>query len=264
MKYIEGYKNKKINLNQKNMYVVMDFDGTITNYIHSDSWNVAGKELAPEFNKEITNLYNKYRPIELDYKIDYEEKCNAMEMWYKECMDLYYKYGLTIDKLKTSINNSEPNFRQGVNTFFNYMHNNEIPIIILSAGIGNVIEGSLKKNNCYYDNMYIISNFIKFDSEGKMIKFDDDMIDSMNKNLNKSKLGNWNKKIENRKYKLLLGDLVEDKNMVDKSEWDTTISIGFIEKNIENLPIFEKNFDIVLSNEDANYNSVMEILKFEA
>ena len=51
--------------------------------------------------------------------------------------------------------------------------------------------------------------------------------------------------------------------MVNPSEWDTTISIGFLEKGIENLPFFEKAFDIVLSKEDANYKNVLEILKFE-
>ena len=75
-------------------------------------------------------------------------------------------------------------------------------------------------------------------------------------------LGNWGKKLENRKYKLLLGDLIEDKNMLKSEEWDTTVTVGFIEKALENLPKFQDAFDIVLTSEDANYNRVMKILNF--
>ena len=75
-------------------------------------------------------------------------------------------------------------------------------------------------------------------------------------------LGNWGKKLENRKYKLLLGDLIEDKNMLKSEEWDTTVTVGFIEKALENLPKFQDASDIVLTNEDANYNRVMKILNF--
>ena len=40
----------------------------------------------------------------------------------------------------------------------------------------------------------------------------------------------WKKeKLEKRKYKLLLGDLIEDKNMVNPSEWDTKIC-GYVIK----------------------------------
>lgn len=74
MKYIENYQKRKIELNAENMYVVMDFDGTVTQYKHSDSWDVAGQELGEEFKKELVNLFDIYRPIELDYNISYEKK----------------------------------------------------------------------------------------------------------------------------------------------------------------------------------------------
>ena len=265
MKYIENYQKRKIELNAENMYVVMDFDGTVTQYKHSDSWDVAGQELGEEFKKELVNLFDIYRPIELDYNISYEEKAKAMEEWYKKCIDLYYEYGLTQKKLDNSILGCELNFRDNAKEFFEYMYKNNIPVIILSAGIGNVIEGFLKNNNCYFDNIYIISNFIEFNENGNMNKFNGKIINSTNKKLDVNKIQNWKEKekLEKRKYKLLLGDLIEDKNMVNPSEWDTTISIGFLEQGLENLPFFEKAFDIVLSKEDANYKNVLEILKFE-
>lgn len=56
----------------------------------------------------------------------------------------------------------------------------KVPVIILSAGIGNAIETFLNNEKCYYDNIYIISNFIEF-KEDKMQKFTASLIHSMNK-----------------------------------------------------------------------------------
>ena len=96
MKYINNEeKLKNINFDKNNISIIMDFDGTITRYTQVDSWDVAGEGLGENFKKELTELFEKYRPIEIDYEISYSEKFKAMEEWYKLCIDLYYKYGLT-------------------------------------------------------------------------------------------------------------------------------------------------------------------------
>ena len=258
MKYLNNEeKLKNINLNKNNMCIVMDFDGTITKYTHVDSWDVAGEGLGDNFKKKLTELFEKYRPIEIDYEISYSEKFKAMEEWYKLCIDLYYEYGLTERKLTETLFNCNLQFREGAKEFFEAMYKNNIPVIIISAGIGNVIEGFLKENNCYFDNMKIISNFITFDDNGHMNKFNGDIITSMNKSLKGNKIEN----IKNRKYKVLFGDLIEDKNMVEKDEWNNTICIGFLDKKIENLPYYKKTFDIVLTKEDGNFYEVINILE---
>ena len=69
-----------------------------------------------------------------------------------------------------------------------------------------MIEQSLKKEECYFENIQVISNFIKFDENGNMIKFCDNMIHSLNKNV------------------------------------------------MENLEIYNNNFDIVLTEENNFYD----------
>ena len=141
------------------------------------------------------------------------------------------------------------------------MNENDIPVIILSAGIGNVIEKFLRDNKCYYKNMLIISNFIVFDEDGNMKKFDNDMIHSLNKNIKGKIPHEFEEKIRKRTQRLVLGDLIEDKNMVDVKEGKEIISVGFLNKNIaENLKIYKEKFDIVLTNEDANFDVVEKIL----
>ena len=170
MKYIKKVKLDKIKLDKTNMYVAIDFDKTITATESEDSWDATGKMLGKEFETKLSNLYKKYRPIELNYQITFEEKNKAMENWYQECMNLYYEYHLTKDKLEKSIQKSNLIFRSGAKEFLAHMNKYNIPVIILSAGIGNVIEIFLKENKCYYNNIFIISNFISFDKDGKMLQ----------------------------------------------------------------------------------------------
>ncbi len=227
MKYINKTKLEKIKLTKTNFYVAIDFDKTITSKTSCDSWDASGLKLGEEFRKKSNELYKKYAPIELDYTISFEEKNKAMEIWYRSCMDLYYEYNLTLEKLKKSINDSNLIFRLGAKDFLNDMYKNNIPVIILSAGIGNVIEQFLKNNQCYYDNIDIISNFISFNENGNMKEHNSEIIHTLNKTIEGHITKKISNKISNKEYRLLLGDFVEDKKMVPQSEWNKTISVRF-------------------------------------
>lgn len=257
MKYVEKEKIKSIKFNKNNMYVAIDFDRTITDTKSDDSWGTTGKLLGKEFNNKLEKLYREYRPIELNYQIPFDEKKLAMERWYKECMDLYYEYHLTESKLKESIKKSNLIFRKGAKEFLKEMYENNVPVIILSAGIGNTIELFLKENDSYYKNIFIISNFIKFDKNGKMKKFEGKLIHSLNKSMKENLPREIEEELESKIYRLLIGDAIEDKKMLPKEQWEKTISVGFCNENINNnLEEYRKNFDITLTNDDANFQNI--------
>ena len=254
MKYINKEKLDRIKLDSNNMYVVIDFDRTITTKDSEDSWGAAGKMLGDEFNKEIYKLYEIYRPIEQDYTITFKEKNKAMETWYKACMDLYYKYDLTEEKLEKSVLKGGIQFREGIKDFLEEMNKNKVPVIICSAGIGNVIELFLRLNNCYYSNMYIVSNFLTFDKNGKIEEYKNKLIHTMNKTIKGNLPKEIQNKLEGREYKLLLGDTIEDKQMLDESEEESTITVGFLNDKIEqNLELYKKEFDVCIV-EDVSQN----------
>lgn len=264
MKYINTNKLEKLPINKENVYIAIDFDKTITAANSVDSWEASGKALGEDFKKESTKLYEFYAPIELDYKLSFKEKENYMIEWYSRCMDLYYKYKLTKEKIEKSIKSSNLIFRTGAKEIILKAHQKNIPIVILSAGIGNVIKQFLEENNCYYDNMYIISNFIKFNEiTGNMKKFDNSkIIHTLNKTMKKHLPNEWEKIIKTKKYKILIGDLCEDENMIDKSMWNETLKIGILNKNIkENINVYKKTFDIVLTEENTDLRILNEIIK---
>lgn len=259
MKYINTNKLERLKITKENTYIVMDFDKTITTGESLDSWSIAARLLGEDINKEMDILYKKYRPIELNYEIAYKEKEKAMIEWYESCMSLYTKYNLTKEKLINSVQGEGLIFREGIKELLEKAYKENIPIIILSAGIGNVIKEFLAQQNCYFDNIYIISNFIEFDENGKAKKFDNSiMIHTLNKSMRGKLPEKQLDKIKGRKYKILVGDLKEDENMVDKEEWSTTLKIGMLNNNTkEILKVYKETFDIVLTEEDANFKEIL-------
>ena len=254
MKYINTDKLEQIKLEKENVYIVADFDKTITSLESCDSGDASGKRLGDEFQKEVNRLYEMYRPIEVSYKLPIEEKKQAMKTWYEECMELYYQYHLTKEKLSNSIKESNLQFREGAKELLEQANQNDIPVIILSAGIGNVIEQFLKENQCYFENMYIISNFIEFEAEGNMKKFDNNkIIHTLNKTMEHHLPVQWEEKLQKKKYALLFGDLIEDLNMISIKQKENAITVGFLEKNVEeNLDRYRQNFDVVLTRKRCN------------
>lgn len=265
MKYINTNKIENLNISKDNYYVVLDFDKTITNKNSLDSWMaIADFEIyGKEFKKQIEKLNAKYEPIELDYTLDDVTKEQYMEQWYQKSMDILYQYQLTYSKLQKALQKETMHFRKGAKEFLDKLQQEKVPVIILSAGIGNVIEEFLKKQKCYHNNIYIISNFIQF-KEDKMQKFTDPMLHSMNKKVKGSLPEKLQNIIKEKQYVILCGDIIEDIQMIEKEELDKAITIGFLNNKLEeNLTFYNQNFDIVLTEEDACFQEVEKIIKIK-
>lgn len=56
-------------------------------------------------------------------------------------------------------------FRDGCTWFFDQLHANEIPLLIFSAGIGDVIIEVIKHQATLHDNMKIVSNYLEYDAQ---------------------------------------------------------------------------------------------------
>ena len=135
------------------------------------------------------------------------------------------------------------------------MYELNVPVIIISSSIGNVIKEYLKFNDCYYDNINIYSNHFDYTPNKNHI------CNVTPYNKNKIVFSDYIKNmIENRKYILLLGDLVEDISMVSRDKLKNTITVGFIDKDIEkNLEKYKANFDMVLTN-NSSFEDVIKLI----
>lgn len=56
-------------------------------------------------------------------------------------------------------------FREGSAEAFNKLFSKKIPIIVLSAGVGDVVELILMHENLFTDNVSVVSNFLKLSTD---------------------------------------------------------------------------------------------------
>lgn len=140
-------KVNKLKLNSNNFFVVADFDRTLTEGASDSTWGVFANanQVGAEYKKRRTELYNKYRPMEIDPNLSEEEKSKAMTEWWQLHINLFYEYGVKEEAVKNAVAAGNLKYRGGAKEFLKKMNEFNVPVIIISAGIGNVIE-ELKKN----------------------------------------------------------------------------------------------------------------------
>ena len=53
--------------------------------------------------------------------------------------------------------------REGYQLFFDRLHEHSIPLLIFSAGIGDVLEEVIRQENVFHSNVKVVSNYMDFD-----------------------------------------------------------------------------------------------------
>lgn len=247
--------------NLNNIYVVADFDRTITKGNSQTSWSILSSStlLPASYAQERQALYDYYRPIEIDENMNPELKSSLIEEWFRKHIELFIKYKTSEEIFETAATDLRiMEFRPGAKEFIEFLHDNNIPLIIISAGIGNFIESFFKHNNCLFNNIYISSNKIIF-KNGIAVGVDKNIIHSLNKN-EVSLPSEISQKLKNRNNVILLGDQISDLKMVQKTNTNSILTIGFLtDERQEQFETFKSNFNIVCEFND-NYNNLKELL----
>ncbi len=158
------------------LLVMADFDRTLTKAFDSEGDKMSPGRLMRglevfqgKISEEIEDLYLKYKIIEADNKFKKREKIEALSDCYRRQMRIMVKAGFNKDMLKDLVDNYEINFRDRFDSFVDYLSVNKIPLIIVSAAWGDLIELYLKKEGCLKERVYVVSNFFKFERHGKAI-----------------------------------------------------------------------------------------------
>lgn len=237
----------KLSFDLDKLYIVTDFDHTLTTKNSQNCWGVLS--CAPNVDKEYIKRSNKnnnyYLPIEQNDKLDYKIKNKAMKKWYTSHVNMLIKYNIKESQINEVGQSKSIILRDGVTEFLRFTNENNIPVIIVSAGISNIIENVLKQNNCFYNNIYIISNIFKF-KDGQIRSLRNKIIHSLNKS--KIELPIKIKEIlKNKDEVIILGDNIDDSKVYLK-ENKKNLKIGFLNyDDYDKLKNFKKHFDIVYS-----------------
>ncbi|MFA5357647.1 MAG: hypothetical protein WC308_01875 [archaeon] len=250
------------------LHVVSDFDRTLTvAFSNGEELPTAiaqirkGSYISPKYVKEAYALHDYYYPIEINPNIPFAEKNVKMNEWWNKHLKLIVDSGLSKQIMEKIILDQRIVGRPGIDKFFKILDDVDVPVLILSAGLGDFIEKYMGDKGFLSSNIYIISNFFKFDGNGKAVGYKSKIIHSLNKDEAQAKGSKYFKKISGRINVLLLGDSVEDIKMSAGMNHKGIIKVGFLNKNIdENIEYFRKNFDVIILN-DGPMDFVNDLLE---
>lgn len=262
---------KEFSKDGKKLVIFSDFDRTLTQlFVKGERipslasiLRSSKKYLGKTYVKKAWALYRKYYPIEANLKLPFSKRKKAMEEWWREHFKLLIKSGLKRKHLKQIAKSPKIKFRRGVLKFFDFLRKEKIPLVVISSsGIsGDVILEVLKRKRKLYPNIYVISNIFIWDKNGKVIDVKEPILHILNKNAAILKRYPFYQKIKKRKNVLLLGDEIDDIEMIKGFKYKNLIKIGFLNENVkEKLENYKKVFDILILN-DSSFKYVNSLLK---
>ncbi|XXG74054.1 hypothetical protein AAC387_Pa07g2873 [Persea americana] len=261
------------------LQVIADFDSTLTKYwingLRGNSSHGLLKQRNPVYDIKRKELHDYYQPLEFSPTVPIEEKTRLMEEWWGKTHALLIEGGLTYDSIKRSVANAVIAFREGVAELFEFLEEREVPVLIFSAGLADIIEEVFRqKLHRPFKNVKIVSNRMMFDDGGNLVAFKGKTIHVLNKNEHALDMAapvhdqyggidepsEDNAAIKKRTNVLLMGDHLGDLRMSDGLNYDNRIAVGFLNDNIENsLKSYRESFDIVYLN-DASMWGVLDLV----
>lgn len=251
------------------LVVVSDFDMTLTSFRMPDGSRGMSTHgilersgyFGEAFTSRAKQIFNKFYPIEVDPNIDHATKWAAMDEWWETTHGLMVAEGLTKDDIKSCVAQGHFAFRDGVKELLDKLSEKQVPVMVFSAGIADVLE-EIFRQRLNMEDVNIVSNRMEFDANGKLVGFKDKTIHIMNKGAVALKGTPNYQKVAGRKNVILLGDSPGDLRMADGlDEAETVLRVGFLnDKLAERRGEYLGLFDVVLVN-DGPMTAFKDILE---
>lgn len=193
------------------LHVVSDWDRTLTaNGGKSDitSWEVAQRMLPPEGRKQDQLFSDYYYARELDGTLTEQD---ARE-WWRISLGLQVEHQTNIHDMQRAVREARMRPRAGAVALFRLCNELEIPTVILSAGVKNVIEWVTEANDMHPS--HILATSLKLDPDGRITGWEDSTLTHA---LNKNEMGHREITTvqRSRPNTILLGDDKKDPRMVN-------------------------------------------------
>uniref|UniRef100_A0A1B6H3L6 5'-nucleotidase n=1 Tax=Cuerna arida TaxID=1464854 RepID=A0A1B6H3L6_9HEMI len=260
--------NSIIQGGSKQLQVVFDFDRTLTKHhengviTHSSYGMLKSMSTIPkEYSEASKANLTKYLPIETDPRLSVEEKLPHMIEWWTAEFEMMKGIQWDVRDVDKHIRENQQPFRDGTTACFEQLQNARVPVLVFSAGLGDVVRIALEQRGLLTSNVHIISNFLKIE-DGKIAGYiGENLIHVFNKNELLIKNTPYYEELSGRTNVILLGDSTGDAMMADGISHNNVLKIGFLNTEIEEcLTQFKDLFDIVLT-DDQTMDVLNHILK---
>lgn len=213
--------------------------------------------LSKSFRDKGKELFEKFYPIECDPSISIHEKTPLMKQWYATNHANMLEEGLDRNHIIKAVQSAgdELIMRDGVDRVIDTLQSHAIPLLVFSAGLGDVIDECLRQRLSFdlTDTTQVVSNRMVFDEAGRVVGFKDPLIHMFNKSEEAlaGEMGDNEEQQEvlKRKSVILMGDGIGDTTMGDGGPFppSTILKIGFCNKDLsKNLSTYMDQFDCVV------------------
>ena len=255
----------------RSLSVVLDFDRTMSTY-----WAVGRKHKGKschgiveatrsrELRVKADELNAKYYPIETNPRLSAEEKIPLMVEWYSAINNLLLSDGINKEDVESAVARSGVLLRDGVSQIIDWCGEHHVPLLVFSAGIGDVLqEVLLQRYGLLPPEVIIVSNWMQFDASGRLAGWSSPVLHMFNKNEGRLQDDPIFHPILRRPNVLLVGDSLGDASMADGGAADHAhvLKFGLLNDGIHALlPQYEAIYDVVLL-DDAPLYPALEVLR---
>jgi 7-methylguanosine nucleotidase len=213
-------------------------------------------------------IFEKYRPMEVASDITEEERLKYMIEWWTNAHTLMLEHNVTRPAIADAWDHAHIELREYVDSLIELSHQADIPFLVFSAGVADIIEVGLERLKLDRDNVHVISNHMKWDEKDSLVGFSEPLVHVMCKNYSVVEGSDFYHQTQSRRNVLLMGDNLGDHQMANGvGDGHTVLRIAFLTDHLERLPAFKENFDIILMNDisfEQIYSLVSDIVGKEA
>jgi 5'-nucleotidase len=265
------------------LQVITDFDYTLTKYTVNGSPGLSchrlieGSGFIPEhIVKQADAMFRYYYPIEISQTVPQVEKEKHMLDWATRAGELLQQSGIQRSEVTLAVAEAlrSRNFalREHVPAFFSMLQKRQVPVLLFSAGIGDVIEETLKQQlGAVPQDVHVVSNHMIFGDAGRVVGWTEPVFHVFNKKASAAAHSPFFSRydIAHRENVMLIGDSLGDVRMSDGLHFhpDSIIRIGYLNTKVERLNEYLAAFDVVIVGDPgfAFVNSLLEnILEVQA
>lgn len=252
------------------LQILADFDYTISHFRFekekmSSSFGALEKYsgMSEEFRAKTLALYNHFYPQEVDPNIPAEVKVGLMTEWFTKSAGCIISEGVSKETVKNAADTSKVKLRGKFDVFAETLKKEEVPLLVFSAGVGQVIERVFSNAKISPDNIKLIANMLEFNSENNAEQFRPPLITTGNKSTVAAQEKEYFNSHIDRVNSILLGDNIEDIQMSAcvRNYSKNVLTVGFLNDRVEDrLDLYKSTFDVVILN-DPDFTDVIQLFE---
>ncbi|XP_060945983.1 cytosolic 5'-nucleotidase 3-like isoform X1 [Limanda limanda] len=257
---VQAILESMVKAGSNTVQVISDFDMTLTRFAHNGKrcptcHNILDNSMliTEDCKVKLKNLLDKYYPIEIDSTRSIAEKLPLMVEWWTQAHELLVQQEIRKDKLAIVVQQSEAMLREDFQLFFDHLHEHSIPLLIFSAGIGDVLEEVIRQAGVFHPNVKVFSNYMDFDECGVLKAFKGVLIHIYNKREGALLNTGHFEELRARPNVVLMGDSLGDLTMADGvQDMENILKIGFLNDKVdERKQSYLDSYDIVLIKDET-------------